>query len=105
MATIKEEDRGVLQQTKPHNQDLIISRVEDGILEKNDINANIKHPRDGILTWKWALTCVGLYLGALLYGLLHRTNKDDNSHANMSIRRSRHNNCSRCSGFGLRGAR
>lgn len=71
MATIKEEDRGVLQQTKPHNQDSIISRVEDGTLEKNDINANIKHSRDGIPPWKWALTCIGLYLGALLYGLLH----------------------------------
>ncbi|KAJ6783765.1 hypothetical protein PWT90_03405 [Aphanocladium album] len=26
-------------------------------------------PRDGITTWRWVLTCVALYLGALLYGL------------------------------------
>lgn len=85
MAAFKGEGRGVLLQTNPRNQNSIISRVEDGILEKNNNEANIQHPRDGISTWKWALTCVGLYLGALLYGLLHCTNKDGNSHANTSI--------------------
>ncbi|KAF3065400.1 Efflux pump roqT [Trichoderma lentiforme] len=68
MAAIKEEDGGVLQQTNSRNQDSKISQLEDGMIEMIK-DKNIQHPRDGLPTWKWALTCGGLYIGALLYGL------------------------------------
>ncbi|KAL7894308.1 MFS general substrate transporter [Trichoderma sp. TUCIM 5745] len=45
------------------------SQLEDGVLELGYKDPKTQHPRDGILTWKWALTCAGLYIGALLYGL------------------------------------
>lgn len=31
-------------------------------------NAQAAHPRGDLAAWKWALTCIVLYLGALLYG-------------------------------------
>lgn len=88
MVTIKEEGGGVLGQTNSRNQDPKPSQLEDGVLELGYKDPKTQHPRDGILTWKWALTCAGLYIGALLYGLLHSTNEDDNSHANTGTHRS-----------------
>lgn len=31
-------------------------------------NTTHVHPRAGLATWRWILTCAVLYLGALLYG-------------------------------------
>ena len=36
--------------------------------EKADEVAMRDHPRKGFPTWKWILSLIGLYLGALLYG-------------------------------------
>jgi len=97
MAATTGEDGKVLQETiNPSSQNLSISQLEDGRLEKNTDDTEVKHPRDGIPTWKWALTCVGLYLGALLYGPSHSTGKNDDRYANINMRmcRPRHNNCS-----------
>lgn len=43
------------------------------------------HPRADIASWKWILTCVVLYLGALLYGnyILISYSKDE-CHADIS---------------------
>ncbi|PTB42525.1 hypothetical protein M441DRAFT_79211 [Trichoderma asperellum CBS 433.97] len=70
MAAITGEDGKVLQdKISPSSQNLSTSQLEDGRLEKNIDDTEVKHPRHGLPAWKWALTCVGLYLGALLYGL------------------------------------
>lgn len=44
-------------------------------------DAQTAHPRGDLAAWKWALTCIVLYLGALLYGKntfspysIHQTN-------------------------------
>ena len=30
--------------------------------------SDTNHPRQNLPLWKWVSTCIGLYLGALLYG-------------------------------------
>ena len=36
--------------------------------EKIGSDLVVEHPRANIPTWKWILTLIGIYLGALLYG-------------------------------------
>ena len=43
------------------------SDVEIGT-EKLNHDLVAEHPRANIPTWKWILTLIGIYLGALLYG-------------------------------------
>ncbi|OAA70101.1 Major facilitator superfamily domain, general substrate transporter [Akanthomyces lecanii RCEF 1005] len=40
-----------------------------GATKSADELAQTAHPRGDLAAWKWALTCIVLYLGALLYGL------------------------------------
>ena len=55
---------GVLEDSSPGMSD-----IEAGQQEKDAIVPQPPNPRDHIPQWKWTLTLVALYLGALLYGV------------------------------------
>ena len=44
------------------------SDIEDG-REKTSGDSTFKHPRMNLPLWKWTLTLIGIYVGALLYGM------------------------------------
>ena len=46
----------------PGNRDIEATRETSGEVTMRD------HPRKGFPKWKWILSLIGLYLGALLYG-------------------------------------
>jgi hypothetical protein len=57
-----------------------------------------RHPREGIPTWQWILSLVGLYMGALLYGTLISIPR----YKSLTTSRPGYDNCGRCAGRSLR---